>query len=63
MSDNLKNDETSVPVPKSRYEDLLRSEAMLEALRASGVDNWDGYDFAIDDYHDNLKKIGLDDDD
>ena len=27
---------------------LLESEAFLNALLAAGVDNWDGYDYAVE---------------
>lgn len=30
------------------YEDLIRDRQTLEALEAGGVDNWDGYDFAME---------------
>lgn len=29
------------------YESLLRDSKMLETLYAAGVDNWDGYDYAL----------------
>jgi acetyl-CoA acetyltransferase len=34
----------------------------LQALEWAGVDNWDGYDYAIDTYHELLEKEGLDED-
>lgn len=37
-----------VMVTKTRYEELLAVEAKLTALEAAGVDNWDGYDFAME---------------
>lgn len=42
-------------VPTERYLELLRAERLLHALQAGGVDNWDGYDFA-------LEALGEDDD-
>jgi len=35
----------------------------LEALDQAGVDNWEGYDFAIDIYRDLLKANGLEEED
>lgn len=37
-----------ITIPRSRYIDLLRKEAKLEALESCGVDNWDGYSLAIE---------------
>lgn len=30
------------------HQELLDSQILLNALLACGVDNWDGYDYAID---------------
>lgn len=35
--------EETITIPLKRYNDLLESEAFLEALEAVGVDNWEGY--------------------
>lgn len=40
----------SVTISLAEYEELLESDAMLNALTAAGVDNWDGYDEAISIY-------------
>lgn len=37
-----------VMLDTERYEELLNSEQLLQALRAAGVDNWDGYDYAFE---------------
>ena len=37
-------------IKKSEYEDLLDSQLFLDCLESSGVDNWDGYEFAQDSY-------------
>jgi len=36
-----------VEIDKEEYDDLLESSAILEALFAAGVDNWDGFDDAM----------------
>lgn len=46
--DNLPADTTVVSMSKERYKELLDAEEFLEALRLAGVDNWDGYDYALD---------------
>jgi len=36
---------------KARIRELERAEAKLQALEAGGVDNWDGYDFSLEDFY------------
>lgn len=38
----------SVTISKAEYEELLDDQKLLNALQACGVDNWDGYGFALD---------------
>ena len=40
----------TVTISEEEYEDLLDDVEFLNALRMAGVDNWDGYDEAIDIY-------------
>jgi hypothetical protein len=40
--------EEMVEITKKQYEELQDAQAFLLALQAAGVDNWDGYDYAID---------------
>jgi len=40
---------SDVKVTKSRLKELERSEAVLNALEAAGVDNWGGYCDALDE--------------
>lgn len=40
--------EDTVTITKTRYRQLLRAEANLEALAAAGVDNWGGYATAME---------------
>ena len=42
----MANDTITIPVEE--YERLLNDSHFLEALRAAGVDNWDGYEVAQD---------------
>lgn len=32
-----------------RYDELVESEAILHALQAAGVDNWEGYSEAMEE--------------
>lgn len=43
--------DTEIKITASRYIELLRSEDLLEMLRAYGVDNWEGWDEAISAFH------------
>lgn len=38
-----------------RLKDLQRAEARLQALEAAGVDNWDGYDDALEPYRQEIE--------
>lgn len=38
----------TVIIPRQDYEYLLEAATLLNALRAAGVDNWDGYDIALE---------------
>lgn len=37
-----------VTIPKSQYDSLLRRARLLAALKGAGVDNWNGYDHAME---------------
>lgn len=41
-------EEQMVTISKKEYEDLLKTQRFMRALEAAGVDNWEGYDMAID---------------
>jgi hypothetical protein len=40
--------EETVTIPKSEYESLKKDSEWLICLEAAGVDNWDGYDCAVE---------------
>ena len=48
MSEEQYPAETMVKIPYKEYKRLLDAEAMLQCLEGVGVDNWDGYDYAIE---------------
>lgn len=39
-----------ITIPKEEYESLKEDSLFLSCLEAAGVDNWDGYDYAIGMY-------------
>ena len=41
-------DEEKITITKKKYEELSEDSRFLRALRAAGVDNWDGYGIAFD---------------
>ena len=40
--------EGTVTITEDEYSELIEDSQFLAALRAAGVDNWNGYDHAID---------------
>jgi hypothetical protein len=44
----LKNTKETVTIHKSEYESLLEDSDKLLALEGAGVDNWSGYDEAME---------------
>lgn len=38
----------TVTITRKEYESLKEDAMFLEALQSAGVDNWGGYDYAID---------------
>ena len=41
----------TIEISKTLYDELLDDQKFLRALRIAGVDNWDGYDFALEVYY------------
>jgi len=37
-----------VQITKKYYEELVEAQAKLDALEGAGVDNWEGYDDAME---------------
>lgn len=46
----------TVTITKKEYESLKDSELLLRCLEIAGVDCWDGYDEAVEQYRELLKK-------
>jgi hypothetical protein len=43
----------TVTISKDEYESLMEDSRTLNALREAGVDNWEGYGFALQSLGDN----------
>ena len=41
----------TVTISRFEYEKLTKDSEWLECLEAAGVDNWSGYDYAVDLYN------------
>jgi len=41
--------EEMITISKKLYDQLVESDRILDALNAAGVDNWEGYEFAMED--------------
>jgi hypothetical protein len=46
MTDNAE----MVTITKEEYESLLDSQLWVDCLESAGVDNWEGYDYACEEY-------------
>lgn len=42
------SDELIVTITTKEYNELIKDSEMLSALMSAGVDNWDGYDYAME---------------
>jgi hypothetical protein len=42
------NTEEMITIPKKEYEQLCEDSEFYHALRSAGVDNWDGWDYALE---------------
>lgn len=42
----------TVTILREEYEELLSDQKFLELLQAYGVDNWEGYDMAREEFND-----------
>ena len=46
---HLGEETSGVTITRARYRELLNAENTLEALESAGVDNWGGYEGALED--------------
>ena len=37
----------TVTISKKEYDELVEDQKMLQALEGAGVDNWEGYNYAM----------------
>lgn len=44
-------EEDTVTISQGEYRELKDDQNFLRALQAAGVDNWEGYDEAVEAFH------------
>lgn len=42
------DNEEMISISVEKYEELMEDSRMFAALRASGVDDWEGYEYALE---------------
>lgn len=52
------SDDKKISISEEEYETLLNDSILLNCLQMMGVDNWDGYDEAIERYNEILEQEG-----
>ena len=50
----------TVTIPVSEWKQLQKASYKLDALEGMGVDNWSGYDDAMDEYRETMRGVDLD---
>ena len=50
------SDDKKISISEEEYDSLLNDSILLNCLQMMGVDNWDGYDDAIEQYQEILSQ-------
>ena len=40
--------EKTITITEKEYNQLIKGQEFLQSLEAAGVDNWEGYDYALE---------------
>ena len=54
--ENVMSDDKKISISEEEYDSLLKDSILLNCLQMMGVDNWDGYDDAIEQYQEILRQ-------
>ena len=54
--ENVMSDDKKISISKEEYDSLLKDSILLNCLQMMGVDNWDGYGDAIEQYQEILQQ-------
>ena len=44
----MSDENRTITISKEEYQELLADAKLLKHLKGAGVDNWDGWDYAIE---------------
>lgn len=58
VMESMMSDDKKISISEEEYEALLNDSILLNCLQMMGVDNWDGYDEAIEQYNEILEQEG-----
>ena len=58
VMESMMSDDKKISISEEEYETLLNDSIFLNCLQMMGVDNWDGYDEAIEQYNEILEQEG-----
>lgn len=47
--------EETITITKTEYEELLAAQRWVDCLEGAGVDNWEGYDEAVNLYQEDAE--------
>lgn len=56
VMERMMSDDKKISISEEEYEALLNDSILLNCLQMMGVDNWDGYDEAIEQYNEILEQ-------
>jgi len=56
--ESMMSDDKKISISEEEYEALLNDSILLNCLQMMGVDNWDGYNEAIEQYNEILEQEG-----
>lgn len=45
----------TITIPKAEYDELLANQRWVDCLEGAGVDNWEGYDEAVELYQEDAE--------
>ena len=50
------SDDKKISISEEEYDSLLKDSILLNCLQMMGVNNWDGYDEAIEQYNEIMEQ-------
>ena len=56
VMDSAMSDDKKISISEEEYDSLLKDSILLNCLQMMGVDNWDGYGDAIEQYQEILRQ-------